>query len=96
MLYKFPDLVNKKTLPKIDPKLEEKYSRFMKTDLFGGDDSIDIAWSSEEQRTFTENTGSMSDATKATVEKGIKYHEGLVNNIVEFINWLKKEGERTI
>ena len=90
MLYKYPNLVKKGIIPKIEPKLEEMYSKFMKSDLFAGGDSIDISWSSEEQKAFTQSTGSISDATRASIEKGIQYHEGLVKNIVEFIEWLKK------
>ncbi|MBI4162940.1 MAG: creatininase family protein [Candidatus Aenigmarchaeota archaeon] len=91
MLHKFPNLVHLDKLPSISPDLQEKYSKFMKSDLFSGGDSIDIVWSSEEQKNFTENTGSFSDATKATVKKGVEYHEGIVNNIVDFINWLKNK-----
>ena len=92
MLYKYPDLVDLSKIPKINPKLEEKYSRFMKSDLFSEGDSIDIVWSSKEQKQFTENTGAFSDASKATKEKGRLYHDEMVRKIVEFVKWLKNKG----
>ena len=92
MLYKYPELVDLKEIPKINPNLEEKYSKFMKSDLFAGGDSIDIVWSSKEQKRFTENTGAFSDASKATKEKGKLYHDEMVRKIIEFIDWLKSKG----
>ena len=89
MLYKYPELVDLNKVPKIYPKLKEKYSKFMKSDLFAGGDSIDIVWSSKEQKEFTEQTGAISDASKATIEKGEIYHKEMVRKIVEFIEWLK-------
>lgn len=62
----------------------------MKSDLFKGGASIDIPWSSKEQKEFTKS-GAISDATKASKEKGEKYHNEMVKEIVEFIEWLKKE-----
>ena len=91
MLYKFPHLIDKEKLPAISPNLDAIYSRFMKPDLFSDGDSIDIVWSSVEQKKFTEGTGSMSDATKATKEKGKEYHDVIVKNIVEFVEWLKRK-----
>jgi creatinine amidohydrolase len=88
IMYKFPQLVKKEEIPKENPDFEARYSRYQKTDLFSGGISIDIPWSSKEQREFTK-TGSMSDATKASKEKGKKYHNEMVKEIVEFIEWLK-------
>jgi len=88
IMYKFPKLIKNDKLPKENPDFKEKYSRFMKSDLYGKGDSIDIAWSSAEQRDFTKS-GAMSDATGASPKMGKEYHEKMLSNIVEFINWLK-------
>lgn len=90
IMYKYPDLIKKDKLPKEKPDFKGRYSRFMKTDLFAREDSIDIVWSSKEQREFTKS-GAMSDATKSSAEKGKVYHESMVKNIVEFIKWLKEK-----
>lgn len=42
MLYKYPQLVKVDKIPKIEPHLEVKYSKFIKSDLFAGGNSIDI------------------------------------------------------
>lgn len=89
MLYKYPELVKIESIPAVEPGLEQKYSAFVKTDLFAGGDSIDIFWSSEEQKEFTNRTGSIANATAATTEKGKQYHDELVRKIVEFLGWLK-------
>ena len=88
LMHKYPDLIKKERIPKTNPNFEGLYSRFMKTDLFAGGDSIDIVWSSREQKEFTK-TGAMSDATNATPEEGKLYHDAMVKNLVEFVEWLK-------
>jgi creatinine amidohydrolase len=90
LMYKFPHLIKKEKIQKEEPNFEDRYSKYMKSDLFEGGISIDIAWSSKEQREFTKS-GAMSDATKASKEKGEKYHKEMVKEIVEFIEWLKKK-----
>jgi creatinine amidohydrolase len=52
-------------------------------------DSIELFWNSREQKQFAP-TGSFSDSSKASPEKGRLYHEYMVHNLVEFINWLRK------
>jgi len=62
-------------------------SPFAHNDLFmGGGDSIEIFWNSTEQKTFTPS-GSFSDSTRSSPEKGRKYHEYMVKNLVKFIEW---------
>lgn len=90
LMYKFPNLIKKDEIPKEEPDFETRFSKYMKSDLFSGGVSIDIPWSSKEQREFTKS-GAMSDATKASKEKGEKYHNTMVKEIVEFIEWLKKK-----
>ncbi|MCS7116548.1 MAG: creatininase family protein [Nitrososphaerota archaeon] len=86
--YKFPHLIRKDRLTCERPDFHGMFSRFVKTDLFAGGDTIDVAWSSEEQRRFT-SSGVMSDQTNASPELGREFHERLVTLIVEFIEWLK-------
>ncbi len=88
LMYKVPQLIKKERITAEEPDFEGMYSRYMKTDLFKGGISIDIPWSSKEQRKFTKS-GAMSDATNASREKGEKYHKEMVKEIVQFIEWLK-------
>jgi creatinine amidohydrolase len=90
LMYKFPHLIKNDKIPKEYPDFESRYSKYMKSDLFKGGISIDIPWSSKEQREFTKS-GAMSDATKASKEKGEKYHKDMVKEIVDFVEWLKKK-----
>jgi creatinine amidohydrolase len=89
IMYKFPHLITKAKLPKEEPDFERRYSKYMKSDLFEGGVSIDIPWSSKEQREFTKS-GAMSDSTRASAKKGERYHALMVKEMVEFIEWLKK------
>ncbi len=89
LMYKFPNLIKEDKIPKEEPDFEGRYSRYMKSDLFKSGISIDIPWSSKEQKEFAKS-GAMSDATKASREKGEKYHKNMVKEIVEFVEWLKK------
>lgn len=90
LMYKFPNLIKKDKIPKEEPDFEGRYSKYMKSDLFKGGVTIDIPWSSKEQKEFAKS-GAMSDATKASKEKGEKYHKEMVGEIVKFIEWLKKK-----
>lgn len=88
--YKFPHLIKADKLTSEKPDFHRMHSRFSKTDLFAGGDTIDVAWSSDEQREFTKS-GMMSDASMASPEKGKEFHEKLVKIIAEFIEWLKSK-----
>lgn len=90
LMHKFPQLIKKDRIPKEEPDFEALYSKYQKPDIFAGGVSIDIPWSSKEQKEFTKS-GVMSDASKASKEKGEKYHNIMVREIVEFIQWLKKK-----
>lgn len=88
--YKYPHLVKEEKLVSEQIDLEPILSPFVHQDLFGaGADSIEIFWNSREQKIFAP-VGSFSDSTKASPQKGQKYHEYLVNNLVKFINWLQE------
>lgn len=88
--YKYPHLIKKEKLPSEHIYLEPIFSPFVREDLFGGGgDSVEIFWNSREQKAFTPS-GSFSDSTKSSPEKGKRYHDYLVKNLVTFIEWLKQ------
>jgi len=88
--YKHPNLIKPEKLPSQHVDLEPILSPFVHKDLMGkdGGDSIEIFWNSREQKAFTPS-GSFSDSSKASPEKGRRYHEYMVKNLVEFIEWLR-------
>lgn len=88
--HKYPALIKADKLPDTQVNVKEIMSDFMHSDLFGkGGDSIEVFWNSAEQRKFAP-TGSFSDSSKASPEKGKIYHEYMVNNLSNFVEWLKK------
>lgn len=88
--YKYPHLIKAEKLVSEQIDLEPILSPFVHQDLFaGGGDSIEIFWNSREQKKFAPK-GSFSNSTKASPQKGQKYHEYLVNNLVRFIDWLRE------
>ena len=89
IMHKFPGLIRKDRIPPGESDLESRYSRYVKTDIFAGGVGMDIPFSSREERAFAP-TGASSDATKASAEKGRQYHDQMVAEIVELIEWLKK------
>ena len=88
MLYKFPYLIRVDRIPESKPNFEERFSKYMKKDLFKGGLSIDMPWSSQEERSFAPS-GALSDARKASSEKGEKFHKVMVREMVAFVEWLK-------
>ena len=88
--HKYPHLIRADKLTKEAPDLRRRFSPFFHDDLFGGGgDIIDIPWTSQEQREFAP-TGSLSDSSKASPQKGQQYHDYMVERIVEFIDWLRQ------
>jgi creatinine amidohydrolase len=88
--YKHPHLIKEEKLTAEHIDLEPILSPFVHKDLFGGgEDSIEVFWNSKEQKAFTPS-GSFSDSTKASPEKGKQYHEYMVANLVRFIEWLRE------
>ncbi len=87
--YKHPHLIKKEKLTAEPVDLEKILSPFVHHDLFGASgDSIEVFWNSREQRSFAP-TGSFSDSTHASPEKGKAYHDYMVKNLVNFIQWLR-------
>ena len=88
--HKYPHLVKTEKLTSKHIDLEPILSPFVHKDLLGkGGDSIDVFWNSREQKAFTPS-GSYSDSSKASREKGRQYHEYMVKNLVKFIDWLRQ------
>jgi creatinine amidohydrolase len=87
--HKYPHLVKPEKLTTQQVDLEPILSPFVNKDLLGkGGDSIEVFWNSREQKRFTPS-GSFSDSSKASPEKGRRYHEYMVKNLVRFIAWLR-------
>jgi creatinine amidohydrolase len=88
--YKFPGLIREDKLTDDMVPFGEVFGEFSHNDLLaGGGDTIDIPWTSGEQRAFAP-TGSFTPSRKASPEKGKRYHEYQVAVIVRFINWLRQ------
>ena len=87
--HKHPDLIKPDKLTHEQVDLEPIFSSFVHKDLLGaGGDTIEIVWNSREQKTFAP-TGSYSDSSKASPDKGKQYHEYMVKNLVRFVGWLR-------
>jgi len=88
--YKHPHLIKKEKLT--DKKIDfiEIFGKYSNEDLFGAPpgEFIDIPWNSYEQKAFTPD-GSFSASKHASPEKGKKYHDYMVDIIVDFIEWLR-------
>jgi creatinine amidohydrolase len=91
VMYKFPGLVREDRQPDKAVDLQAKFGNYIKPDLFGKSGGVfaDVFWSSREQREFAP-TGSFSDSSNASAEMGKAYHDNMVDNFVEFIEWFKK------
>lgn len=88
--YKYPHLIKKDKLTTKGINYEKIFSQYSQYDLFGkSGEVIDIPWNSYEQKAFAPD-GSFSDSSKASPEKGKKYHDYMVKVLVDFIDWLKK------
>jgi creatinine amidohydrolase len=87
--YKYPGLIREEKLSKDSVDLSKTFSAYIKKDLFGhGKPTVELFWNSRDQKQFAP-TGSFSASNLASPEKGRKYHDNMVNNLVEFINWFK-------
>jgi len=87
--YRYPDHVRADRFPARGADLQGALSKFGVTDLFGiQGDTIEIPWSSREQLAMSPD-GSLSDSSRSAVEKGRRFHEHMVENLVRFIGWLR-------
>ena len=87
--YKYPHLIKQEKLTTSQVDFEENFSPWSHGDLFSAPhEVIDIPWTSAEQRRIAP-TGSFSPSIKASPEKGKAYHDYMVDQIVQFIGWLR-------
>ncbi|MFW5898761.1 MAG: creatininase family protein [Candidatus Saliniplasma sp.] len=88
--YKYPELIKEDELEGTEHiDLKKDLSPFTKEDLLGkNDETISVIWNSHEEKKMVPN-GSFSDSTKASREKGKKYHDYMVDILVDFIDWMK-------
>lgn len=87
--YKHPQLIKQDKLPDHGVDLEKVFGKYVKADLFGKSKmTVELFWNSKEQKEFAP-TGSFSIAKNASPEKGKVYHDNMVDNLVEFIEWFK-------
>jgi creatinine amidohydrolase len=87
--YRFPPHVRPDRFPTQGADLRAALSDFGVTDLFGvHGDTIEIPWSSHDQAVMSPS-GSLSDSSRSAPEKGRRFHEHMVDNLVRFIEWLR-------
>jgi creatinine amidohydrolase len=87
--YRWPELIRSDRLTHELVPFDEVFGEFSHNDLLaGGGDTIDMPWTSSEQRAFTP-TGSFTPSAKASPEKGKRYHDYQVDIIVRYITWLR-------
>ena len=87
--YRFPAHVRPDRFTTGAPDLPAVFGPFVGTDLFGAHgDTVDIPWSSREQRIIAPD-GSLSDSSRSSQEKGRRFHEHMVDNLVAFVTWLR-------
>lgn len=86
--FKFPDLVRPDKLSDAHCEFENIFGPLGRSgDLFGsGADFVDIPWTSSEQKVIAP-TGQFSDNRRASRDKGRRYHEYMVERLVEFVEW---------
>lgn len=92
LMYKYPELIKRGKLKAEIPNFESKFSKFFAIGPFDVKDSIDIPLSAKDELELTKS-GVMGDPTAASPEKGEEYHEAMVTNLVEFIEWMKQRNE---
>lgn len=88
--YRFPPHVRPERFTSQGADLRGALGPFGVADLFGahGDTAI-IPWSSYDQKAMAPS-GSLSDSSRSSVDKGRRFHEHLVDNLVRFIHWLRE------
>jgi creatinine amidohydrolase len=85
--YRFPHTIKADRLSDAHCEFDAVFGPFGNGDLFGGGgDYIDQPWTSAEQRAMAP-TGQFSSNAAASPEKGRRYHEYMVDRLVEFLAW---------
>jgi creatinine amidohydrolase len=89
--YRFPLHIRPERLTTESADLRGALGPFGVVDLFGTHgDTIDIPWSSSDQAAMAPN-GSLSNSSGASQEKGRRFHQHMVDNLVRFIEWLREQ-----
>ncbi|MBI4492294.1 MAG: creatininase family protein [Chloroflexi bacterium] len=89
--YRFPPHVRPERFTTQGPDLRAALSPFGVADLFGvHGDTIEVPWNSYDQAAISP-TGSLSDSSRSSQEKGRRFHEHMVDNLVRFIEWLRTQ-----
>ena len=89
--YRFPAHVRPERFTRERADLGRALGPFGVVDLFAAQgDTIEIPWSSVEQAAMAPN-GSLSDSSRSSKEKGRRFHEHMVENLVRFIQWLREQ-----
>jgi len=86
MLHLKPELVH------LDRAVEElpKFPKYLILDPYKRGNRIDIMFTADDEARWTKS-GAMGDPRKGTKEKGERYHQAMVDVIVDFIETLKEE-----
>lgn len=92
LMYRHPELVKRDRLTKETPDYAARFSRFFAAGPLHSDDSMEIPFTAEEEKAMSAS-GVLGDATAANPKKGRLYHERMVDNLVEMVNWLKERGK---
>jgi creatinine amidohydrolase len=86
---KFPGSIRTDRLTDEGVDFEEVFGGFVGDDLFGpAPDGVDIIWSGAEQRRFAPS-GSFSSSKGLSEDKGLAYHDHIVNRLCEFVEWAR-------
>lgn len=89
--YRYPPHVRPDRFTTERADLQTVLGPFGVADLFGvHGDTIEIPWSSYDQKAMSP-TGSLSDSTRSSQDKGRRYHDHMVDNLVKFIGWLREQ-----
>jgi len=89
VMYKFPGLVKEDKRPSEDVDLAFSFGDYISKDLFGGSrPTVDLLWNSTQQRKFAPR-GSFSASDFGSAEMGKAYHDKMVDNLADFVNWFK-------
>lgn len=89
--YRFPPHVRPDRFTTSAPDFHAAFGPFGVADLFGAHgDTIEIPWSSYDQKAISPS-GSLSDSSRSSVDKGRRFHEHMVDNLVRFIGWLREQ-----
>jgi creatinine amidohydrolase len=92
VLYRFPHTVRTGKFSDAACDFDKSFGPFATADLFGGGgrDSIEQPWTSCEQKVMAP-TGQFSSNKTASAEKGKRYHDYMVDRLVEYLEWWQSD-----